>query len=156
YWSGYPSEYLFFEVIEGSSRRRQPNQFPPIPSSELIHALVSIVYPREGLAGVRAIINYNYDDWLDLKLREAGINSATVTSGHHGIRRGALPCYHVHGVLPFWHYALGSRKTDTGNFLFSEDEYHEEYADPYKWSNIVQMSLLSSLTGLFIGLSLED
>jgi hypothetical protein len=43
-----------------------------------------------------------------------------------------------------------------GNFVFSEDEYHAEYSDPYRWSNMTQMSLLGRYTGLFVGLSLED
>jgi hypothetical protein len=40
--------------------------------------------------------------------------------------------------------------------VFSEDEYHAEYSDPYKWSNMTQMSLLGRYPGLFVGLSLED
>jgi hypothetical protein len=43
-----------------------------------------------------------------------------------------------------------------GDFVFSEEEYHRQYADPFRWSNLVQTSLLGSLDGLFIGLSLED
>jgi hypothetical protein len=43
-----------------------------------------------------------------------------------------------------------------GNFVFSEDEYHAEYSDPYKWSNMTQTSLLGRHTGLFVGLSMED
>jgi hypothetical protein len=156
YWSGAPAEYLFFEVIEGSARGRKPKDYPHIPSSELIRSLVSIAHPREGWAGVKAVVNYNYDDWLDLKIREAGIKSVTVISGEKGYGQDELPCYHVHGVLPFWQYARNSGKFNSGNFLFSEDEYHDEYSNPYKWSNIVQTSLLSSLGGLFVGLSLED
>ena len=40
--------------------------------------------------------------------------------------------------------------------MFSEDEYHEEYADAYRWSNMTQISLLGRHTGLFVGLSMED
>ena len=43
-----------------------------------------------------------------------------------------------------------------GNFVFSEDEYHTEYADPYRWSNLTQISLLGRNKGLFVGLSLQD
>ena len=80
----------------------------------------------------------------------------TVTSGRQVVRPGEVPCYHVHGVLPFWDFVLKSRSTAVGNFIFSEDEYHDEYARPYKWSNVLQTSLLSRLSGLFVGLSLDD
>jgi hypothetical protein len=49
-----------------------------------------------------------------------------------------------------------ARNASYGNFVFSEDEYHAEYSDPYKWSNMTQISLLGRYTGLFVGLSLED
>ena len=40
--------------------------------------------------------------------------------------------------------------------MFSEEEYHRQYAEPFRWSNLIQTSLLGSLDGLFVGLSLED
>jgi hypothetical protein len=43
-----------------------------------------------------------------------------------------------------------------GNFVFSEDEYHTEYSDPYRWSNMTMINQLGRYSGLFIGLSLLD
>lgn len=43
-----------------------------------------------------------------------------------------------------------------GNFVFSEDEYHREYADAFRWSNLTQISLMTRHTCLLIGLSLTD
>jgi hypothetical protein len=43
-----------------------------------------------------------------------------------------------------------------GNFVFSEDEYHTEYSDPYRWSNMTMISQLGRFSGLFVGLSLQD
>jgi SIR2-like domain len=31
---------------------------------------------------------------------------------------------------------LLANDSDTGSFVFSEDEYRTEYADPYRWSNL--------------------
>lgn len=42
------------------------------------------------------------------------------------------------------------------NFVLSEDEYHQEYAEPFRWSNVVQTSLLRCHTAIFIGISLTD
>jgi hypothetical protein len=130
-----------------------------LPSSELLDELVSLSRAERDIRGVQAIVNYNYDDVLDEKLREQSVSCVTVRSGRDRIPRGALPCYHVHGVLP-----LGMvddpkafrKKGNIGNFVFSEDEYHSEYSDPYKWSNMTQISQLGRYTGLFVGLSMED
>jgi hypothetical protein len=73
--------------------------------------------------------------------------------------RGSLPSYHVHGAPPvhaFFKLALLANDSDTGGFVFSEDEYRTEYADPYRWSNLTQIGLLERHKGLFIGLSLQD
>lgn len=111
------------------------------------------------MSGVQAVVNYNYDDIVDEKLKEEKVRTITVRSGRDKIPPGALPCYHVHGVLPvasYWRRRTPPRSMNIGNFVFSEDEYHAEYADAYKWSNLTQMSLLGRHTGLFVGLSLED
>jgi hypothetical protein len=100
-----------------------------------------------------------YDDLVDEKLGEEHVRCMTVRSGKDKIPAGTLPCYHVHGVIPskpFLQPLMRPTPINIGNFVFSEDEYHAEYADAYKWSNLTQIGLLGKYTGLFIGLSLED
>ena len=46
--------------------------------------------------------------------------------------------------------------SNTGSFVFSEDEYRTGYAAPYRWSNLMQIGLLDRHKGLVIGLSLQD
>src|SRR5262249_43194029 len=103
------------------------------------------------------IVNYNYDDLLDERLREDHVKCKTVLSGRERISPGTLPCYHVHGLIAVRKFvkSISMTKSD-GNFVFSEDEYHAEYSDPYRWSNLTQISLLGRYTGLFVGLSMED
>lgn len=130
------------------------------PTSPLVEALISLARAERDTKGVQAIVNYNYDDILDEGLRKQNVRCVTVRSGKERIPQGSLPCYHVHGVLPlsgFWTRRTAHTKpANYGNFVFSEDEYHAEYSDPYKWSNMTQISLLGRHTGLFVGLSLED
>jgi hypothetical protein len=62
-------------------------------------------------------------------------------------------------VLPIRQYVQSidrTKRIDNGNFVFSEDEYHSEYADPYRWSNLTQIGILSRHKGLFVGLSMQD
>ncbi len=40
--------------------------------------------------------------------------------------------------------------------VFSERAYHTIYADPFSWSNIIQLYTLKENTCLFIGLSITD
>jgi hypothetical protein len=132
-----------------------------LPSSALLDAIVSLTRSERGIAGVHAIVNYNFDDLVEEKLQEENVRCKTVRSGSDRVPAGTLPCYHVHGVLPLSDLQRG--KTDygrrfkrIGNFVFSEDEYHEEYSDAYRWSNMTQVGLLGRYIGLFVGLSMED
>jgi hypothetical protein len=59
-------------------------------------------------------------------------------------------------VRAFFKLALLANDSDTGSFVFSEDEYRTEHADPYRWSNLTQIGLLERPKGLFICLSLQD
>jgi hypothetical protein len=134
-----------------------PNGYP---FSDLLASIVCLARAEREIKGVQAIINYNFDDTLDEALRMSDVRCITVRSGKDKVPQGALPCYHVHGVLPLG-WRSGIKKgpklgTNHGNFVFSEDEYHAEYSDQYKWSNMTQISLLGRYTGLFVGLSLED
>jgi hypothetical protein len=141
-----------------SSRSGIPEYELRLPSSELMRAIVALARAERDVKGVQAIINYNYDDLLDETLKQENVRCMTVRSGRDRVPAGTLPCYHVHGVLPVRQFAFRRDllTKNYGNFVFSEDEYHAEYADPYRWSNMTQMSLLGRYTGLFVGLSMED
>lgn len=150
----------FFSWIKRlfSPKEPQPTQFR-LPSSELLDALIALIRPQRNVSGVQAIINYNYDDILEERLRRDSVPCLTVLSGKQKLGRGKIPSYHVHGALPIGQYFSRSgkpTKIDNGNFVFSEDEYHSEYADPYRWSNLTQIGLLGRHKGLFVGLSMQD
>lgn len=147
---------LFFGKTKAKSSGSEELE---LPSSELVDAVVALVRPQRNVAGVQAIVNYNYDDIVEERLRQEKVPCLTVLSGKLRLTRGKLPSYHVHGVLPIRDYvgrSARTKKVDNGNFVFSEDEYHNEYADPYRWSNLTQISLLGRHKGLFIGLSMQD
>lgn len=161
YFESMIGQYLIDTPWVRRLRRGEAVLDPDIMSSSLINAIAEMSEPHAGRAGIKAIINYNFDDLVDEIIRHRGTPCSTVSAPGDRISAGALPCYHVHGVLPLRTYAASFRQKHRrmktrGDFVFSEDEYHRQYAEPFRWSNLVQTSLLGAYDGLFVGLSLED
>jgi hypothetical protein len=133
-----------------------------IGNSPLFRAVVQLARAQRDVRGVQAIVNFNYDDLIEEWMQENGIRCDTLLSGQEAGRDASLPSYHVHGVLPFRQLSALKNgdalalKPLIGNFVFSEDEYHTEYSDPYRWSNMTMINQLGRYSGLFIGLSLLD
>jgi len=101
--------------------------------------------------GVEAVITYNYDDLLEISLKDAlrhqVVDSADV------VRDRFLPIYYVHGYVPMRPTEQG---TPADDIIFTEEQYHEATNVAYSWSNLVQLRSLSASTGLMVGLSLSD
>src|SRR5262245_62480714 len=83
------------------------------------------------------------------------------------VKPETLPIYHVHGYLPVrdplgdlgrWKGKIYSPRLGSlaDEIVLTEDQYHREAADPYSWSNLVQLGAMSSSVGLTIGLRLSD
>jgi hypothetical protein len=118
-----------------------------------LEQLAQLCDPPRGRLGSRAVVTYNFDDLLEQQL--AGLHTKFTSIFQAGMRPdpSALPIYHVHGFIP---QVGGSTPTDGQNLVFSEEGYHQTYNDPYAWSNVVQLNLLSEHTCLFVGLSMTD
>ena len=95
---------------------------------------------------------YNFDDVLEQMLQAKGlINTEDFTSISKDAEiksHNTLPIYHVHGIIP--------EKGPTDIVVFSEEEYHNRYANSYHWSNVEQLHALSRMHCFFIGLSMSD
>jgi hypothetical protein len=100
--------------------------------------------------GGRAVVTYNYDSLLEIALQN--LPHQTVFSATDLVP-GALPIYHVHGYVPLDKTIPASRGDD---IVFTEDQYHQVAENPYTWSNLVQLQLMSNSVGLMVGLSLSD
>ena len=156
---------FYIRLRSEADRKAGPAPTEPFPAASLkryplLEAVAALARAERDAKGVQAIINYNYDDLLEEYLKAQQIKCMTVLSGGDRVPDGVLPSYHVHGLIRSSEYRArrpGSPRIPAhGNFVFSEDEYHAEYSDPYRWSNMTQMSHLGRYTGLFIGLSMED
>jgi hypothetical protein len=100
--------------------------------------------------GVGSVVTYNYDNLMEMAL--AGTPCDSIFRAEQAAA-GGLPIYHVHGFVPF---RRGVEHSTGDEIVFTEEEYHRVAESPFYWSNLIQLQLLSSTTGLMVGLSLSD
>jgi len=121
-------------------------------SSQLLEAICDICRPSRNIAGVNGIITYNFDDLLEQSLTRAKIDCKFITKDDDLASNDALNIFHVHGYLP---QKISNLSQDLG-LVFSEEEYHQVYQNPYSWSNLIQINCFRDKTCVFIGSSLSD
>lgn len=95
---------------------------------------------------VHEVVTYNFDRLLEealVHVRHRVIEPDTFPRG------GELPLFHVHG----W---VGRERDEREWLVVTEDDFHEKYADPFDWANVVQLGAFSRRSCLFVGLSMED
>lgn len=116
--------------------------------SKLLDDLAKIVQQRK----TEEILTYNFDDLLEQYLIKLGLQEGkdfiTISKDAEINGNEMLPIYHVHGVIP--------EKGPSDIVVFSEEEYHKRYSNPFHWSNIEQLHALSRKHCFFIGLSMTD
>lgn len=100
--------------------------------------------------GVRKVISYNFDALLEKSLDNQGKKYNIVYSADHSTIDDNLNIYHVHGFIPL------DESKNKNKIVFSEEEYHVIYNDPYNWSNIVQINTFRDNICLFVGCSMTD
>ena len=116
--------------------------------SDLLTEIAKATNLCEGKKGVKGIITYNYDSLLEEALTRIGRAYDRRDRRDRGSNKG-VPLRHVHGFL--------ERSANPDEWIvLSEKQYHDEYSNPYAWSNIVQLNAFRETTCLFIGLSMTD
>lgn len=125
-----------------------------VEKSGLLEEIGQLCIPNRGKLGIRAIIDYNFDDLIERNLKRLRVKHQSIYAEAMHPDLDALGVYHVHGFLP----QDKEDYNDLGNTLlvFSEDGYHKLMLDPYNWANISQLNFMVNNTCLFIGLSMTD
>jgi hypothetical protein len=105
---------------------------------------------RKG-GGIAAVVTFNFDNILELKLKERN-RQLKVHPVYDATRRdgSGLPIVHVHGYLP------KDGAIPLNEFVFTEDDYHRLTYSMFHWSLAEITSYLRNNTVLFIGLSMSD
>ena len=105
-------------------------------------------------SGIRHICNFNFDDLVEEALLANGIEPVVATPGENfESKHDRITVFHPSGMLPRFDRAA---ELDGARIVFSEDDYHNLYSDPYSWANVAQLALLTGFSVLFIGLSMQD
>jgi hypothetical protein len=125
----------------------------PHSTSPIVEQLGDLCRPIGSIFPVRGVVNYNFDDTLELALQRLNIPYGVIASEDDGITDNELAIYHVHGFLP---RKSSTRHVPSRQLVLTEDTYHQHFVDPYNWSNLIQLNLLRYSVCLFVGLSVED
>jgi hypothetical protein len=135
----------FPKTVRDALYRKNPK------TSELIDAIVELSRPRREGKALDSIITFNFDALIEENLSVAKIANVSISTEAVKHQPHELPIYHVHGLLP-----RKSKIPEDTELVFSEDAYHNQFLDPFSWSNLIQLTKLSQNTCLFVGVSLTD
>lgn len=126
----------------------------PRNNSNLLNTLSKLCIPKRTGAKIDSIITYNFDDLLEKKFDNEKLPYRCIYRDGDSATNDELPIYHVHGFLP----EDSSKYQNLGESLliFSEENYHEVFSDPYHWSNLVQLTNFREKNCVMIGLSMTD
>ncbi|MDB4766466.1 TIR domain-containing protein [bacterium] len=120
-------------------------------SCPLIDGIVELARPQRDGRPLDSILTFNFDGLVEENLTKNSISNKAIYSEAVEHEPSDLPIYHVHGYLP----RSGAIPTDN-ELVFSEDAYHNQFIDPFSWSNLVQLNKLTQNTCFMIGISLTD
>ena len=118
----------------------------PFQVSDTIHEITK--------SGIRRICCFNYDDLLEEAYSARSYKTYSVVEGDKFNNNFRGTCiYHPHGLLP---YSAEPEVIRDASIVLGEQEYNSLYSNPYSWSNLIQLSLLTNYTCLFVGMSMQD
>ena len=129
-------------------------KYDPSRLSPLLQAIAAMCTPERTGPRVHGVVTYNFDDLLETSLSRRYIKAASIYRQQAYASPDELAVYHVHGFLP--RDPSPFEGLDESLLAFSEEGYHQLYADPYHWTNIVQLNLFRERTCIMVGLSLTD
>ena len=138
------------------ARKRNKRNFNDIVSNCLYNSDIQISKDLLAIAGsgIKKICNFNFDDLLEEALLTEGIKANVILEGEsYDPLSDEVTVFHPHGFIE--RTATKDELKNT-NLVLSEDDYNSLYSNPYSWANILQISLLTNYSVVFVGMSLSD
>jgi len=125
-----------------------------VSSVRLLNAIGKLCIPPRSGNGIRAIVNYNFDDIIESALDYFDVKKRPIYNDNSFPNIEEIGIYHVHGFLPRNPENFEGLRDSL--LIFSEKNYHKIMSDPYNWSNLTQLNFFRENTCLFIGQSGTD
>lgn len=123
-------------------------------TSDLLEEICYLCVPDRGKLGIRAIINYNFDDLVEKNLKRLRVKHHSIYGEGITPDNEELGIYHVHGFIP--QNKDGYNNLAQSLLVFSEEGYHKLMLEPYHWANMIQLNFMMNNTCIFVGLSMTD
>lgn len=123
-------------------------------TSDLLEEIGQLCIPNRGKVGIQAIVNYNFDDLIEINLRRLRVKYFSIYGAGMVPNNDEIGIYHVHGFLP--RDKDNYENLSNSLLVFSEEGYHKLLLEPYHWANMSQLNFFVNNTCLFIGLSMTD
>jgi hypothetical protein len=148
--SSFTIEASFYRALHGALYS-SINLTAPNP---ILEAVSNIALFCTANGYVLNIITYNYDDLCERWMQGfiPGLYDVIYDEETYRESGKRIKLFHVHGYVPLENAELRYRR----NLILSEDEYHNLYTMPNRWSNHIQVGSFGYSTCLFIGFSMTD
>ena len=101
------------------------------------------------------ILTYNYDDFLEKSLDNAGLQYSVIFN-QDCTPSNKVPIYHAHGFFPQVKDKKDMQETHYRSIVLTESNYNDLYNHPYDWTISCQLSFFRENTCLFVGSSISD
>ena len=138
------------------ARKRNKKNFNAIVSDCLYNNDIQISKDLLAIAGsgIKRICNFNFDDLLEEAFSTEGIKANVILEGKsYDPLSDEVTVFHPHGFIE---RTATIDELENTNLVLSEDDYNSLYSNPYSWANILQISLLTNYSVVFVGMSLSD
>ena len=90
---------------------------------------------------------------IEKSLKRNKLKSISIYTEEGEYEPSHLPIYHVHGYLP---REVTLTEEHRRSVVLSEQAYHNQFFDPYMWTNLSILYHFRNKVCLFIGLSMSD
>jgi NAD-dependent SIR2 family protein deacetylase len=143
-------------LIARYARKKNKKNFNAIVSDCLYNNDIQISKDLLAIAGsgIKKICNFNFDDLLEEAFLTEGIEADVILESElYDPLSDKVTVFHPHGFID---RTATKDELINVNLVLSEDDYNSLYSNPYSWANILQISLLTNYSVVFVGMSLTD
>jgi SIR2-like domain len=140
-------EQAFNDIVKNALYKNFSVDFQSLREHSLLAAIASIAMIGSKKSGSFPVINFNFDDILELYLRFHGFSVQPITNPAGWNNDSEVNIYHLHGFLPH------SQGKASNTIVFDQASFSAAHTD--QWHSKA-LQILSSRFCLYIGVSGKD